>query len=250
MEMPAKKTRNTGAESQPEQASRSTGRSQPGEEYMTAWMSFAKEMGDTAEDFVKKFGEEQQKNYEQWVATVQDGSKPRPSLDDIKEMGERFQQWTSVAQEIGQRIKESFSTSTDLQKEFFSAWSQASRIGSSPEEITKRFSDLAQRFWTELGSNLYQKSLASMRQDFDLNDVIRNSRQSLNELSGNLQRFSPPFLTLFGQTLQSALEVQKLVSESYWNSVRMMTNVGEEATALVQKLYDTTPNWGQVFKSA
>jgi gas vesicle protein len=249
MKMPAKKTRNTGAESQPEQ-SQSSGRYQAGEDYMTAWMSFAKEMGDTAEDFVKRFGEEQQKNYDQWVATVQNGTAPRPSLDDIKEVGERFQQWTGLAQQIGQRIKESFTTGTDLQKEFFTAWSQASRNGSSPEEISKRFSDLAQRFWAELGTNLYQKSLSSMHPEFDLSDVMKSQRQTMNEFNENFKKISPPFVTLFGQTLQSTLEIQKLVSENIWNSVRMMTSVGEEATALIQRLYETTPSFGQMLKMA
>jgi gas vesicle protein len=245
--MPAKRNRSTEGQEQDTQSNR---RNQPGEEYMNAWMDFAKEMGDTAEAFVKRYGEEQQKNYEQWMSTVQDGTKARPSLENVKEVGERFQQWAGLAQEIGERIKESFTSGSDLQKEFFAAWSQASQRGNSPEEISKGFSDLAQKFWTGLTNNLYQKSFTTIRPEVDMDGFIRNQEQTVREFSENVRKLSPPFVSLFGQTLQSTLEIQKLLSENIWTGVRLMANVGEETSAFVQRIYEMNQNMGQLLKRA
>jgi gas vesicle protein len=219
--MPTKRTRPTEkVEKQPEQESKSSARPQTSDDYMAVWMGYAKEMGDSAGDFVKKFGEEQQKNYEQWMAAVQDGSKPRPSVEDMKEVGERFQQWSSLAQEISEKIKEVFTTGTDLQKEFFAAWSQASsQNASSPEDAAKGLSELAQKFWTGLAGNLYQKSLTSMRPNMSVEEFIKNQEEMLKDYSENFKKLtytyftSPPFVSLFGQTLDSTLEMQKLFSQ-------------------------------------
>jgi len=220
--MPAKRTKTTEkSEPRSESEPQSSSKNREGEEFMHAWMGFAKEMGDTAGEFVKRFGEEQQKNYEQWMAAVQDGTKPRPSIEDVREVGERFQQWSGLAQEIGERIKEVFTTGTDLQKEFFAAWSQTSQqSGSSPEEATKALSDLAQKFWTGLTTNLYQKSLTSMRPELSVDEFVKNQEAMLKDYSENFKKLtytyftSPPFVSLFGQTLDSTLEVQKLLNES------------------------------------
>jgi hypothetical protein len=212
---------------------------------MNAWMSFAKDMGDTTGDFVKRFGEAQQKNYEKWVATMQDGTKTGPSLEDVKEVGERFRQWTGLAQEIGQKVKESFTTGSDLQKEFFSAWSQASQSGASPGDAAKGFSNLAQKFWTQLASNLNQKSLTSLRPEFHPDEFMRSQQQMHEEISETIKKLSPPFVALFGQALNSTLEIQNLLAENYWTGLRLLTNVGEEATAMAERLLKMAPSWGQ-----
>jgi hypothetical protein len=212
---------------------------------MNAWVDFAKEMGGAAEDFVKRFGEEQQKNYEKWTATIQDGTKTHPSLDDVKEMGERFQQWTDLAQKIGERIKDSFMNGTDMQKEFLAACSRATQKGSSPGDVAKGFSDLAQKFWTELANNLSQKSLSSLGPDFDPDEFIKNQEQTIEDLSETFKKLSPPFVELFGQALNSSLDVQKLLSENYWTGLRLLTNVGDQTTSFFQKVYKTASPWGQ-----
>jgi hypothetical protein len=252
--MPVRNTRKTTGTETRAEGNRSSGGDQTGEEYMNAWMSFAKEMGDTATDFVKRFGEEQQKNYEKWVATVQDGANSQVSPEDIKEVGERFKQWTSFAQEMGQRVKDSFTPSSNLQKDFLDAWNHVAQSGASPEDAAKVFSELAQKFWTGIAGNLYEKSLASLRPELKLDEFIKSQEEPLREFSENFRRLtlsyftSPPFVSPFGRTLDSTLEMQKLASENYWASVRLVTDLAQETTAYIQKVYKSVPPWGQAPK--
>jgi len=99
-------------------------------------------------------------------------------------------------------------------------WFQAHQSGTSPEDAAKGLTELAQKFWTGLAGNLYQKSLTTMRPDMSVEEFIKNQEEMLKDYSENFKKLtytyftSPPFVSLFGQTLDSTLEIQKLLSQN------------------------------------
>lgn len=223
--MPAKKSQSrarptTTTGTQPKREAPQGGKTLPPEDYVKVWTNFAKEIGETTTDFVKRFGEEQQKNYEQWVATAQAQGTPRPTAEELQDVTSRFEEWNILAQEIGKKVSDAFKSGTDLQKEFLSGWSQGQPSGvPTPPDSVKEFNDLAQKFWTGLAGNLYQKSLTSFTPELKFDDFVRGQEDSMRELTENFKKFtysyftSPPFVTLFGKTLDSSLEAQKLLQE-------------------------------------
>jgi hypothetical protein len=48
--------------------------------------------------------------------------------------------------------------------------------------------------------------------------------------------------------LEWTKNMQKEALEYYWAAMRVMANATRETTAFVQRLYETTPTWGQVPK--
>jgi hypothetical protein len=58
--------------------------------------------------------------------------------------------------------------------------------------------------------------------------------------------------TLYMREMQAYMDwarnFQKEMMDYYWAGMRLMTNVGRETSAFVQRIYETTPSWGQVPK--
>jgi hypothetical protein len=191
------------------------------ETYLNAWMDFTKEMGSIANEFVRRFGEEQQTNYNQWLASVQNSSKPRPSAQDIREVGERFQKWTALTQEIGQSVKDALSTGSALQKEFFSGTvRELESRGLSQDEYAKELSEIAHKFWNRVVNDLYQRSAYAFHPDMKIDEFIKSQEEELKEFAENIRKLtytyfsSPPFPPLFSRTLDTAMETQRLMIEN------------------------------------
>lgn len=249
--MASKKTRSTGettktTASAPKQDSPRTGESLPSEDYVKVWSNFAKEIGDTTTDFVKRFGEEQQKSYEQWIASTQAQGTPRPTADDLQEVTSRFEEWNTLAQEIGKKVADAFKAGTDLQKEFLGSWTDSQpSLPHVPTDTLREFNDLAEKFWTGLAGSLYQKSLSSLGPQVRFDDFVRTQEDSLKELTENFKKLtysyftSPPFVTLFGKTLDSSLEAQKLLLEkggplTYLSSIPTKKDLAQIQETLVE----------------
>jgi hypothetical protein len=119
-----------------------------------------------------------------------------------------------MAQDIGEWIREVFATGSDLQKEFFSTWTKSSKdVEASSEEYAKGLSELAQRFWTDLASNLYHRPFFPFGNHVDPEELAKSQEESLSMFAENMRKLTEAYFTasplaMFGKSL----EFQKLLS--------------------------------------
>ncbi len=76
----------------------------PLEEGIELWTRFARETGETVTEFLRRFGEEQQKNYESWVASLNDATRTTSRDRETQEVQSRLEEWNRRAEEIWQRV--------------------------------------------------------------------------------------------------------------------------------------------------
>ena len=193
----------------------------PAEESLRVWLNFAKEVGTTTSEFVRRFGDEQQQNYEKWAASLRDQMKPRQSVPDVEEIRERFRDWNELAQEIGQKVTAAFTTGQDLQKQLFENWSKAQTGGSqNPADQVREYAEMTQKFWSGLSKELYEKAMASFAPQVKFEDFVRTQEESMKDFAENFRKLtysyftSPPFVTLFGKTLDASLDLQRQLKET------------------------------------
>lgn len=195
---------------------------QTGEEYLNAWVNFAKALGDTTTDFVRKFGEEQQHSYERWVAVATDSVQPRPTEEDVKEVTAKFGEWKDIAEEVGRKVQEAFTTGQNVQKDLFAAWSKAIPTGEKTESSTETTdsTELLRKFWSGLLGSAFEKYTQSLSPEIKFDDFIRGQEDSLKDFGENFRKFSyayltsPPFVSMFGKALDQSLELQKKMTEN------------------------------------
>ncbi len=193
----------------------------PGEEFIGSWVKFAEDLGETATETIRRFGEEQQREYEKWVATTKEAARPRPTETDVKEVAARFQQWTEMADEVGRKIVDAMTTGVNTQKDLFEAWSRtASVTPRSPEQQGRETVELFQKFWTDLFGTLFERYAQSFRPEFKFDDFVQRQEGALKDFGENFRKLSysyltsPSFVTLFGKTLDSTLEAQRAIAEN------------------------------------
>lgn len=192
----------------------------PGEEFISTWVKFAEDLGNTATDTIRRFGEEQQREYEKWVSAAKEAARPRPTETDVREVADRFQQWTQMADEVGRKIVDALTTGVNVQKDLFEAWGRtASAAPRAPEQQGRETVELYQKFWTDLFGSLFERYTQSFRPEFKFDDFVRTQEDTLKDFGENFRKFSysyltsPPFVTLFGKTLDSTLEAQRAFAE-------------------------------------
>ena len=196
----------------------------PGEEYLSTWVNFAKELGETTTESIKRFGEEQQRLYERWSAAAKDVSQPRPTQEDLREVTARYQEWTHLAEEVGQKVADALTTGSNVQKDLFTAWSRTAVPPTAtetltPEQQARNATELVQKFWRDVLGNVSERYGQAFRPGLNYEDFVKTQEQALREFSENFRKLSysyltsPNFVTLFGRTLDSALEAQKSFAE-------------------------------------
>lgn len=227
--MPSKKTQPSSQRTTPTSTTTTPTEGQPPrrsnhsaqEDYVNVWLGFAKEVGETTSDFVRRFGDEQQKNYEQWASTLRNQAKPRPTTEDLNDARTRFEAWNQVAQEIGAKVSEAFTSVQDLQKNFFENWSRSGAgEKATPADQAREYAELVQRFWTGLSKEIYERANTTIPGQPKFDEFVRSQEESLKDFAENFRKLtysyftSPPFVTLFGKTLDASLDLQRQLKEA------------------------------------
>lgn len=223
--MPAKRSRTTKAPTPPtapETPTRSapTASSRPlVEESLDIWSQFARQTGETVSDFARRFGEEQQKNYERWLGSVKESTRPLPTPPQTEAVEARFQEWVRVTREIGERLTEALQTTLRPPNELVEAWAKSmTPPGSDPSTINKTGNEILQKFWTGLFTEL-PKTFQTFRPGTSAQEFFQAQEAQLKEATENFSKLSqtyltsPAFVSLFGKTLDASLDLQRSLTQ-------------------------------------
>ncbi len=188
----------------------------PFQEGYEVWTKFAKQTGDTFGEYLRRFGEEQQKNYERWVATLRESTTPSASRRGSDEMKARMEEWNRVSREIADRVTEAFLTMLGPQRDTFETWMRPflPKEGST-EEQTRQFTELVTKFWGGMFSDVNRRFLESLQPSKTAAEFAQLQEKALKEFGDTYQKLayayfsSPAFVGLFGKTLDSSLDLQK-----------------------------------------
>jgi hypothetical protein len=205
--------------SAPSSPPKATGPS-PLEESIDLWTRFSQQAGETVTEYLRRFGDEQQKNYEAWAASVRDATHASSRSSETEEAQARFQEWNRRAEEVGARIREALQTTVAPQKELFDLWvkpflpKQATN-----EDRTREAAELIQKLWSGLATDSFKPWFTAMQPGYGVEDLVRTQEASLKEFSDSFQKLtqlyftSPAFVTMFGKSLDASLDSQKFAQE-------------------------------------
>jgi hypothetical protein len=192
----------------------------PLEESLELWSRFARQTGETVTEYLRRFGDEQQKNYESWAASLRDATRPPSRERGTDEVQARFQEWNRRAEEIGERVREAFMTTLKPQKELIDLWVKPFLPNQATDEDRSReAAELIQKLWTGLGTDVFRRLFSGLQPGQGVEELIRVQEASLKEFSDSFQKLtqiyftSPAFVTMFGKTLDASLDGQKLVKD-------------------------------------
>lgn len=188
----------------------------PIEEGLELWARFARDTGETVTGYLRRFGEEQQKNYESWMSAVRDASKPSLRVMGTDELNARVEEWNRRAQEVGERIRDAFLKTMEPQKELLELWVKPLL----PEEPTARDSvrestELIQKMWTGLTTDMTRIMFTSLQPRESVEELTRVQEASLKAFYDSFKKLtelyftSPAFVTTFGRTLDASLDAER-----------------------------------------
>jgi hypothetical protein len=210
----------TNAKSAPSTTGRTRSTKTPLEEGMDVWTQFAKQTGDTFGEFLRRFGEEQQKNYERWVAALKETSMASPAGAGKEEMKARLEQWNKVSREISERVTEAFLTTLGPQRETFEKWMRPLLPQEGTvQERTQELTELTTKFWAGMFGDVSRKYFEGLRTGKSATEFAQLQENALKEFGDTYQKLayayfsSPAFVGLFGRTLDSSLELQKAFNQ-------------------------------------
>ncbi len=192
----------------------------PVEESLELWTRFARQTGETVTEYLRRFGGEQQKNYETWTASLRDAARPVAREKEADEVQARFQEWNRRAEEIGERVRDAFQTNLGPQKELIDLWVKPFLPKQATDDDRAREAmELIQKLWTGLATDVFRGSVTALQTGKGVEEHIRVQEASLKEFSDSFQKLtqiyftSPAFVTMFGKTLDASLDGQRLAKE-------------------------------------
>jgi hypothetical protein len=188
----------------------------PIEEGLELWARFARETGDTATEYLRRFGEEQQKNYESWMSAVRDATKPSPRSMGTEELKTRIEEWNRRAEEVGERIRDAFLKSMEPQKELLDLWVKPFL----PKEATaqdrvRESMQLIQNMWTGLSTDMSRIMFTGLQPHQSVEELTRVQETSLKGFYDSFKKLtelyftSPAFVSMFGRTLDASLDAER-----------------------------------------
>jgi hypothetical protein len=223
----------------------------PIEESIDLWTHFAQQTGETVTEYLRRFGEEQQKNYEAWAASVRDATRPSARASETEEAQARFQEWNRRAEEVGARIRDALQTTIAPQKELFDLWVKPFLPKEATnEDRTREAAELVQKLWSGFTMDAFKPWFTAMRPGAGVEDLVRVQEASLKEFSDSFQKLtqlyftSPAFVTMFGKSLDASLDGQRFAKEQETMFSRMtglptrqeITELNEAVRDLAEKV--------------
>jgi len=222
--MPQRKTRTraTPAADQPtpDAASRGARPSEtiptPLEDSLNLWTRYARETGETVTDFLRRFGEEQQKSYNSWAANVTEAARPKSRQPEVDAARARFEEWNRRAEEIGARVRDAFETGLTPQRELLEMWAKPFLPDDATSaERNRELMGLVQKMWSGLSVDLTRRLMDTMQPEKGFDDFVRVQDDAMKQFTENFQKLtriyftSPGFVSAFGKTLDQSLDLQK-----------------------------------------
>jgi hypothetical protein len=192
----------------------------PVEESLELWTRFARQTGETVTEYLRRFGDEQQKNYESWSTSLRDATRPTTRPQEVEEVRARLEEWNRRAEEIGARVRDAFQTNLGPQQELFDLWVKPFLPkGATDADRTREANELIQKMWTGLTTDVFRRFFVGATPRPGVEELVRVQEASLKEFSDSFQKLtqlyftSPAFVTMFGKTLDASLEGQKFSKE-------------------------------------
>jgi len=185
------------------------------------WTRYARETGETVTEFLRRFGEEQQKNYATWAANVAEVGRPKLMETETPSVRARFEEWNRQAEVVGRRVREAFEQSFPPQKELFELWVKPLVPGDATvSERNQEMLGLVQKLWSGLTIDLSQRLLEAMQPERSFDEFVRSQDEATKQFTENFQKLtrlyftSPGFVSAFGKSLDSSLDLQKNLQDS------------------------------------
>lgn len=223
----------------------------PVEEGLETWTRLAQETGETVSEYLRRFGEEQQKNYESWASSFRDAAQPTVRAKDAEEIRARIGEWNRRAEEIGTRVRDAFQKNLEPQKELLDLWVKPFLPkGATDEDRSREATELMQKMWTGLTSDLSRGWFTALQPGHSVDELARVQEASLKEFYDSFQKLtqiyftSPAFVTMFGKTLDASLDTQRMAKDQEkvfgWMtglpSRREITELNEAVRDLTEKV--------------
>jgi len=195
--------------------------SAPIEEGMNLWTRYARETGATVTDFLRRFGEEQQRSYETWSANLSETLRPKFRPPEAQAVRANFEEWNRQAEAIGTRVREAFETSLAPQRKLLELW--AKPFLPADATVTERNQEvmgLFQKLWSGLTIDLSRRLLDAMQPGKGLDEFVQAQDEVTKQFAENFQKLtriyftSPAFVTAFGKSLDTSLDLQKTFKDS------------------------------------
>jgi len=192
----------------------------PFEESLDLWSHFSQQTGETVTDYLRRFGEEQQRNYETWATSLRDATRATERERELKEVRARFDEWNRRAEEVGSRIREAFQKTVAPQRELFELWVKPLLPKEANDgDRSREAMELVQKLWSGLTTDVSRRMFSALQPGAGVDQLVRVQEESLKEFTDSFQKLvqiyftSPAFVTMFGRTLDSSLERQNV-----WNA--------------------------------
>ncbi|MGP8072337.1 MAG: hypothetical protein ACLPZM_04310 [Thermoplasmata archaeon] len=194
--------------------------STPVEEGLSLWTRYARETGDTVTDFLHRFGEEQQKVYDTWAANLSAAARPKVQPPDVSDVRAHFEEWNRQANEVGARVREAFEKALAPQQELLELWVKPFLpAGANTADQNREVMALVQKLWSGLTMDLTGKLADALQPEKGFDEFVHAQDDAVKQFTENFQKLtriyftSPAFVTSFGKTLDSSLDLQKTMKD-------------------------------------
>jgi hypothetical protein len=226
----------------------------PFDESLELWTRFARQTGETVAEYLRRFGDEQTKNYESWAVSFRDATRPASREKEMDEVQARFQEWNQRAEEIGTRVRDAFQAMLGPQQELVNLWVKPYLPKEATQEDRAReAAELIQKLWTGLATDVFRRLFTAVQPSQGVEELMRAQEASMKEFADSFQKLtaiyftSPAFVTMFGKTLDASLDSQNLAKEQE-NLFSRMTGLPSrrEITELNEAVRDLSEKVGRM----
>lgn len=193
----------------------------PVEEGMNLWTRYARETGETVSEFLRRFGEEQQKSYDAWSASLSEAVRPKFQPPRPETVRARLEEWNRRAETIGARVREAFETSLAPQRELLELWAKPFLpADASLADRNREVLSLVQKLWSGLTVDLTRRLIDAMQPEKAYDEFVQAQDAATKQFTENFQKLtrvyftSPAFVTAFGRSLDASLDLQKTYQDS------------------------------------
>jgi hypothetical protein len=188
---------------------------------MGLWTRYARETGETVSEFLRRFGEEQQKNYESWSANLSEAVRPKFRAPEAQAVRARLEEWNHRAELIGTRVREAFEASLAPQRELLELWAKPFLpADATVAERNQEVMGLVQKLWSGLTIDLTRRLIDALQPTKAYDEFIQAQDEATKQFAENFQKLtriyftSPAFVTAFGKSLDASLDLQKTYQDS------------------------------------